>query len=70
MKVTDSESLCVKVIGEFRGGVEEKIVVTRNLAKKLVEIRKKAYQVEIQTIIAACTAASNGDVEGVKRVKA
>ncbi|TNV87946.1 hypothetical protein FGO68_gene6125 [Halteria grandinella] len=69
LKVTDSESLCVNVIGEFRGGVEEKIVVTRNLQKKLIEIRKKAYQVEIQTVIAACTAASNGDVAGVKKAK-
>jgi glutaminase len=60
----------VDIVGEYRGGVEEKIVVTRNLEKKLKEIRKKAYQIEIQTVIAACTAASNGEVDKVRELKA
>lgn len=70
LKVTDSENFCVDVVGEYRGGVEEKIVITRNLEKKLKDIRKNAYQIEIQTIIAACTAASYGDVETVRALRA
>lgn len=48
--------------------MQEKIVVTRNLNKKLQEIRKKAFQVEIQTTIAMCNAASIGDIETIKKL--
>jgi hypothetical protein len=39
----DSENFCVDVIGQFKGGIEEKVTVSRNSEKKLKEIRKKAY---------------------------
>ncbi|TNV87907.1 hypothetical protein FGO68_gene9941 [Halteria grandinella] len=68
-ELADSENFCTDIIGQFKGGVEEKFTVSRNAEKKLREIRRKAYQNLISTVIAACNAASAGDLETLKRLK-
>lgn len=64
--MADSEAFCTDIIGQFKGGVEEKVTVSRNAEKKLKEIRRKAYQNLISTVIAACNAASAGDLTTLK----
>lgn len=44
------------------------MVITRNLEKKLKEIRKMAYEKEIRTVIASCNAASENDMEVLKQL--
>jgi glutaminase len=56
-------------VGQFQGGVEEKVVTKRNIDKKLKEIRKSAYQVQIKTVILACNAAVEGNLEVMKNLK-
>lgn len=58
----DSDMFCNIMFGVVKGAAEEKITITKNVAAKLRKIRKEAYQTEIDTIIAACDAASSGNL--------
>lgn len=69
LEKTDSERFCPEIIGQVDTNKVEKVVVTRNMEKKLKDIRRRAYQTQISTVIAACNAASAGDLTELKRLK-
>jgi hypothetical protein len=60
---TDTENFCTDIVGLVQGSAEEKVVLTKNVELKLRNIRKVAYQQLIDTVISACTAASEGNLE-------
>lgn len=62
----DSDNFCNSVFGVVKGATEEKITITKNAEVKLKKIRREAYQTEIDTIIAACNAASEGNVDTLR----
>lgn len=57
------------MIGQVENNKVEKVVVTRNMEKKLKEIRRKAYQWQLSTVIACCNAASAGDLVTLKQLQ-
>ncbi len=67
--ITDTENFCTNIIGLVQAAAEEKVVVKNN-SDKVENVRKVAYQGLIDTVIAACTAASEGKLEELKKVKA
>jgi len=56
-------------VGLVQGQAEEKIVLTKNVEQKLRNIKKVAYQTLIDTVIAACTAASEGKIDDLKKIR-
>jgi Ankyrin repeats (3 copies) len=66
----DSTNFCSLVFGMVKGAAEEKVLITKNAELKLKLIRKEAYQNLLDTVIAACNAASAGDIEELKKLRA
>lgn len=66
--ITDSENFCSIIVGLVQAAAEEKLVV-KSGSDKVENIRKIAYQGLIDTVIAACTAASEGKLEQLIKIK-
>lgn len=67
--VTDTEKFCSNIVGLVQAAAEEKLAAKNN-SDKVENVRKVAYQGLIDTVIAACTAASEGKLEELKKIKA
>lgn len=62
----DSDGFCTTFFEVYQSQAEEKTSISKNSANRLHTIRKEAYQKYLDTVIAACTAASVGDVNKLK----
>ncbi|TNV87908.1 hypothetical protein FGO68_gene2105 [Halteria grandinella] len=62
VSIIDSEEFCPTYFEVYQGKREEKLTITKNADSKLKQIRKDAYQVQLDTVIAACQAAADGNI--------
>ncbi|TNV87876.1 hypothetical protein FGO68_gene16169 [Halteria grandinella] len=59
----DSDSFCTAYFDVYHSSPYEKVEISLNAESKLKKIWREAYQLQLNTVIAACTAASDENLE-------